>query len=78
LSLNGGHFVALMVSLRWKYATRLMCGKKPKRDEDEEVPLVPKHLVPIVFYYNEKKVKYVDEGLENLTILLLGKKVTRY
>ncbi len=53
-------------------------GENLKEDEDEEVPLVPKHLVPIVFYYNEMKVMYIDEGLENLTILLLRKKVTRY
>jgi hypothetical protein len=53
-------------------------GENLKENEDEKVPLVPKHLVPIVFYYNEKKVKYVDEGFENLAILLLGKKVTTY
>jgi hypothetical protein len=52
-------------------------GKNLKEDEDEEVPLVLKHLVPIVLYYNEKKVMYVDEGLENLVILLLSKKVTK-
>jgi hypothetical protein len=46
-------------------------GKNLK--EDEEVPLVP-----IVFYYNDKKVMYVYEGFENLVILLFGKKVTRY
>ncbi len=53
-------------------------GENLKEDEDEKVPLVPKHLVPIVLYYNEKRIMYVDEGLENLAILLLGKKVTKY
>lgn len=53
-------------------------GENLKEDEDEKVPLVLKHLVPIVLYYNEKRIMYVDEGLENLAILLLGKKVTKY
>jgi hypothetical protein len=53
-------------------------GENLKEDEDEKVPLVPKHLVPIVLYYNEKRIMYVDEGLENLAILLLGNKVTKY
>ncbi len=46
-------------------------------NEDEEEVIFIQH-VPIILYYQEEKVMYVDASLEHLMVPMFGMKVVKY